>query len=116
MDASDGEPNGPRPPYKRVQFRRVEIQKDVVAYTAGAAHAAAPGIHAPIGVALTRDGEVWTWGLMLGDPRGPVSRLEYRAVQLATHLGYKGEPPDAKPVIRQTPWQLPHVAPGTPPR
>ena len=45
-------------------------------YTAGAAHAAAPGIHAPIGVALTRDGEVWTWGLMLGDPRGLCDRLE----------------------------------------
>ena len=111
MDASDGEPNGPRPPYKRVQFRRVEIQKDVVAYTAGAAHAAAPGIHAPIGVALTRDGEVWTWGLMLGDPRGPVSRMEYLAVQLAKSFGYKGEPPAARPVIRPTPWQLSHVEP-----
>jgi alpha-tubulin suppressor-like RCC1 family protein len=116
MDASDFDVNQPHGPSKAVRFRRVELQKDVVAYTAGAAHAAGPGVHAPIGVALTRDGEVWTWGLMLGDPRGPVSRLEYRAVQLATHLGYKGEPPDAKPVIRQTPWQLPHVAPGTPPR
>ena len=68
MDASDGQPNGPRPPYKPVQFRRVELPKDVVAYAAGAAHAAAPGIHAPIGVALTREGEVWTWGMVLGDP------------------------------------------------
>ena len=113
MDASDGEPNGPRPPYKPVRFQRVELQKDVVAYTAGAAHAAAPGIHAPIGVALTRDGEVWTWGLMLGDPRGLVSRLELRAIRLANRFGYKGRPPDARPVIRQMPWQLPHVIDAT---
>jgi alpha-tubulin suppressor-like RCC1 family protein len=111
MDASDGEPNGPRPPYKPVRFRRVELQKDVVAYAAGSAHAAAPGVHAPIGVVLTRDGEVWTWGLMLGDPRGLASKLEYRAVQLASRFGYKGEPPNARPVIRQTPWQLQHLEP-----
>jgi hypothetical protein len=116
MDASDAEPNGPRPPYKPVRFRRVELQKDVVAYTAGAAHAAAPGIHAPISVALTRDGEVWTWGLKLGDPRGLVSKLELSAVKLAHLFGYKGQPPDARPVILKTPWQLPHVDPGTPPK
>jgi hypothetical protein len=111
MDASDSQPNGPRPPYKSVQFKRVELQKDVVACAAGSAHAAAPGIHAPIGVALTRDGEVWTWGLILGDPRGLRSQLEYRAVTLANHFGFKGKPPDARPVFRQTPWQLPHLEP-----
>jgi alpha-tubulin suppressor-like RCC1 family protein len=111
MDASDGEPNGPRPPYKPVRFRRVELQKAMVAYTAGAAPAAGPGVHAPICVALTRDGEVWTWGLMLGDPRSLGNRLAYRAVKLANRLGYKGEPPYASPVIHQTPWQLPHLEP-----
>ena len=114
MDASDGEPYGPRPPYKPVRFRRVELQKDVVAYTAGAAHAAAPGVHAPIGVALTRDGEVWTWGLMLGDPRGLGAKLRTSAIKLANRFGYKGEPPDAMPVIRQTPWRLPCVEPEAP--
>ena len=110
MDASDGQPNGPRSPYKPVQFRRIELQKDVVAYTAGAAHAAAPGVHAPIGVGLTRDGEVWTWGLMLGDPRSLGSRLQYQAITLAQHFGYKGKD-DAAPVIRQTPWRLRHLEP-----
>ena len=114
MDASDGLPNGPRPPYKPARFRRVELQKDVVAYTAGSAHAAARGVHAPIGVALTRDGEVWTWGLMLGDPRSLRGRLQAQAVRLAQHFGYKGGPPDAAPVIRQTPWQLPNAGSGTP--
>jgi alpha-tubulin suppressor-like RCC1 family protein len=109
MDASDSQPNGPRSPYKPVQFRRVELQKDVVVYIAGAAHAAAPGVHAPIGVALTRNGEVWTWGLMLGDPRSLGDRLLFQAIKLANHLGYKGRPGDAKPVMRQTPWRLPHL-------
>ena len=111
MDASDFDVNLRRGPPKAVRFRRVDLQKDVVAYTAGVAHATAPGVHLPIGVALTRDGEVWTWGLMLGDPRGLGNRLAYRAVQLANRLGYKGWPPYAAPVVRQTPWRLPHVEP-----
>ncbi len=108
MDASDFDVNLRRGPSKAVRFRRVELEKDVVAYMAGVAHAAAPGIHAPIGVALTRDGEVWTWGLMLGDPRGLRSRLELGAFQLANRFGYKGRPPNAEPVVRQAPWRLPH--------
>jgi alpha-tubulin suppressor-like RCC1 family protein len=115
MDASDGTPNGPGTFPGHVRFERIDLQKDIVAFTAGAAHAAAPGIHSPIGVALTGDGEVWTWGLMLGDPRGLGNRLECRAVRLANRFGYKGRPPDAGPVIRQTPWRLPNVEPGAPP-
>ena len=109
MDASDFDVNQPHGPSKAVRFRRVELQKDVVAYTAGAAHITAPGGHLPIGAALTRDGEVWTWGMVLGDPRNLGNRLTYRAVKLANRLGYKGEPPYATPIIRQTPWRLPHV-------
>ena len=116
MDASDFDVNRPHGPNKAVRFRRVELQKDVVAYTAGAAHITAPGGHLPIGVALTRDGEVWTWGMMLGDPRSLGNGLAYRAVKLANGLGYKGEPPDATPVIRQTPWQLPHAEPDDLPK
>ena len=109
MDASDFDVNRPHGPEKAVRFRRIELQKDVVAYAAGAAHITAPGGHLPIGVALTRDGEVWTWGMMLGDPRSLGNRLAYRAVKLANGLGYRGEPPYATPVIHQTPWRLPHV-------
>jgi len=115
MDASDGEPHGPQPPYKPVQFRRVEIKKDVVAYAAGAAREDAAGIHAPIGVALTRDGEVWTWGLKLDDPRRLRGRLELNAFKLASRFGYQGQPPDVRPVIRERPWQLPHLEPITSP-
>jgi hypothetical protein len=115
MDASDYDANWPPNHAKALRFRRFELPKDVVAYTAGDAHGAAMGVHAPIGVALTRDGEVWTWGLMLGDPRGLGNRLAYRAVRLANRFGYKGEPPYAAPVIRQTPWRLPHLEPDASP-
>jgi len=115
MDASDFDVNQPHGPSKAVRFRRVELGKDIVAYTAGGAHAAAAGIHDPIGVALTRDGEVWTWGLVLGDPRSLGSRLQYRAVQLANRLGIKAEPPYATPMLHQRPWRLPHLEEETPP-
>jgi alpha-tubulin suppressor-like RCC1 family protein len=104
---------GPSSPYEVVQFSRVELQKDVVAYAAGDAGAAVRSVKAPIGVALTSDGEVWTWGLVLGDPRSLGNRLQYRAIQVANRLGYKGKPPVATPVIHQTPWRLPHVEADT---
>ena len=115
MDASDFDVNLHRSPPRAVRFRRVDLQKDVVAYTAGVAHISAPGGHLPIGVAFTRDGEVWTWGMMLGDPRSPGNQLAYRAVKLANRLGYKGGPPYATPTVRQTPWRLPHLEPEAPP-
>jgi hypothetical protein len=109
MDASEGKPNGPRAPYKPVQFRRVEFSKDYVAYAAGATHAAAPGVHGPIGVVLTRDGEVWTWGMILGDPPTLMSRLQDLAAGFAAKLHFRipaGEP-DA--VYRDKPWQLRNI-------
>jgi alpha-tubulin suppressor-like RCC1 family protein len=111
MDATDGEPNGPVYLHVTVRIERIDLRKDIVAFTAGAAHAAAPGVHAPIGVAVTRDGEVWTWGLMLGDPRVLGDKLRLSAIKLANRFGYKGRPPNAKPVIRQSPWQLQHLEP-----
>jgi alpha-tubulin suppressor-like RCC1 family protein len=102
MDASDGKPNGPQSPYKPVRFRRVEFQKDYAAYAAGAVHAAAPGVHGPIGVVLTREGEVWTWGMVLGDPQTLVSR----SVALLNYLHFGIPPPSPAPVFREKPWRL----------
>ncbi len=96
MDASEGKPNGPSTPYKPVLFRRAEFQKPYVAYAAGATHAVAPGVHGPIGVALTREGEVWTWGMVLGD-----SRL--------TQLFATIKQSDPPPVYRDKPWQLRNI-------
>ena len=106
MDASEGKPNGPRNPYQPVQFLRVEFQKDYVAYAAGAVHAAAAGIHAPIGVILTPDGEVWTWGMVLGDPPNFRSRTEALIVRLANILHFRIPSPDPPPIFRERPWQL----------
>jgi alpha-tubulin suppressor-like RCC1 family protein len=102
MDASEGKPNGPRTPYQPVQFRRIEFQKDYVAYAAGAVHAAAPGVHGPIGVVLTRNGEVWTWGMVLGDPL----TLKNRSEALWNYLHFKIPSPDPPPVFREKPWQV----------
>lgn len=111
MDASGSLRYGPKSPYKPVRFRRVDLRKDVVAYVAGAAHVSAGGGYLPIGVALTRDGEVWTWGLMLGEPPTFASILQNGAVPLANQLGFKVQPVDPGPVIRRTPWRLPHEEP-----
>jgi alpha-tubulin suppressor-like RCC1 family protein len=107
MDASDGKPNGPQSPFKPVRFRRVEFQKDYAAYAAGAVHAAAPGVHGPIGVVLTRQGEVWTWGMVLGDPPTLKSRSEALLAGVAS-LFSKISPPAPPPVFREKPWQLRH--------
>jgi hypothetical protein len=106
MDASDGKPNGPRSPYKPVRFRRIEFQRDYVAYAAGATHGAAPGIHGPVGVVLTRDGEVWTWGMVLGDPLSPKGHCQAFIARLAQPLHLKISSPDPPPVFRDKPWQL----------
>jgi alpha-tubulin suppressor-like RCC1 family protein len=122
MDGSSGYPNGPRPPYFAVKFRRKEFQKDHVAYAAGAVHTAGPGNHAAIGAVLTRDGEVWTWGVPLGDPPTLKSRWKAlcnsidRSRHPKTNLTPKtnlnafdldlGPDPDA---FREKPWQLRNI-------
>jgi len=111
MDASDYDANRPPKHAKALRFRRTKFQRAVVAYTAGDAHGVAIGVHGPIGVALTRDGEVWTWGLMLGEPPTFASILQNGAIPLANQLGFKVQPVDPGPVIRQTPWQLQHLEP-----
>ena len=113
MDASDGKPNGPRSPFKPVQFRRCEFQKDYVAYAAGDAHAPAPGVYAPIGVALTRDGEVWTWGSVLGEYVPAHSNLQSLA-RLAARLHWHVYWGESGPMIRDRPWLLPNLDPSDP--
>jgi alpha-tubulin suppressor-like RCC1 family protein len=111
MDASEGKPNGPRTPYQLVQFRQIQFQKDYVAYAAGATHAAAPGVHGPIGVILTRDGEVWTWGMVLGDPSNFKSSLLKLGVSLARriHPSKQVGDPEPDPVYRDELWQLRNI-------
>ncbi|MDB6121388.1 MAG: Alpha-tubulin suppressor and related protein-like protein [Pedosphaera sp.] len=114
MDASESKPNGPSGPYPTVQFRRVELQKDVVAYVAGAVHARAPGHHEPIGVALTRDGEVWTWGMALGDPVTPGESVKTFGKKLAKRFNSKIDLGNITPIMHKKPWQLRNVEPDAP--
>jgi alpha-tubulin suppressor-like RCC1 family protein len=113
MDGSSGYPNGPRPPYFPVKFRRIELRKDYVAYAAGAIHVAGPGNHGPIGVLLTRDGEVWTWGVVLGDPPTLKSRWQAlcESVERSRHPKKNVNQPDLgpDPVFREEPWQLRNI-------
>jgi alpha-tubulin suppressor-like RCC1 family protein len=106
MDASDGEPNGPRSPFKPPVFKRFEFPKTSAAYAAGAVHAAAPGVHGPIAVVLTPEGEVWTWGMILGDPPSMKRQLLELVAALARLLHLPTPQTDAPPVFRETPWQI----------
>lgn len=94
LDASEGKPNGPAMHAKLVvHFRQVEPGKDCVVYAGGSVHAAAPGVHGLIGVVLTREGEVWTWGMVLGDSQ--LSQLIAKITQS-----------DPAPTFRDKPWRL----------
>jgi hypothetical protein len=108
MDASEGKPNGPRQPYEPVQVRPIHFDKDCVAYAAGATHAAAPGVHGPIGVILTSDGEVWTWGMILGDPptlRGSWAMIAAR-IEAQIFPQRNITIPGPPPVYKIQPWLL----------
>ena len=113
MDASEFDPNGPNRTDRPLRFRRLEMPKEAVAFAAGAAHGAGAGVHGPIAVAVTPGGEVWTWGLMLGDPLTLGDRLQSQAIKLAKRSATEARPVNPSPVIRPTPWRLPHVERNT---
>jgi alpha-tubulin suppressor-like RCC1 family protein len=81
MDASDYATI--KPEHEPPQFKRLDLRKDFVAFGA-----AGRGL----GIALTRDGEVWTWGTVLGLPT----------------------PENAKRAKRDKPWLLPNIDPDAP--
>jgi alpha-tubulin suppressor-like RCC1 family protein len=82
--------------YRPIEFRRVNLQKEIAAF--GAAGLAT-------GVALTKDGEVWTWGRVFGEFTPARPQLQ----SLAKALGWKTKRFDSKPVIRDEPWLLPNT-------
>jgi alpha-tubulin suppressor-like RCC1 family protein len=74
--------------YKPVKLRKIDLHKDIVAYTAG---------EDSLGVVLTRDGEVWTWGKVIGEH----SPKDYK--------GPKGEQLFPESKIIDKPWQLSNI-------
>ncbi len=115
MDASEDKPNGPATPAQPPRFFPVKSEKKIAAFASGAVHATAPGAHGSITVILTPDGEVWTWGMVLGDPASLSFWLQARAVQIANFFHIKAPPPTPPPVFRDRPWQLRNIDPGASP-
>jgi RNA polymerase sigma factor (sigma-70 family) len=58
MDASEHRYVKPDSQYQPVKFVKIDLNKDIAAYISGSDN---------IGVVLTRDGEVWTWGNVMGE-------------------------------------------------
>ena len=58
LDASEHRIIKPDNQYKPIKFKKIDLNKDIVAFVAGGDN---------MGVALTRDGEVWTWGNVMGE-------------------------------------------------
>jgi RNA polymerase sigma factor (sigma-70 family) len=88
LDASEHRTVKPDAAYKPVKLHKLDLPKDIVAFTAGGDN---------IGVVLTRDGEVWTWGTVIGDH----SSKDY--------FGPKGRQLFPKHKIIEKPWQLSNI-------
>jgi RNA polymerase sigma factor (sigma-70 family) len=81
LDGSELRTIKPASEYKPIKFKKLDLPKDIVAF-------AAEGDN--IGVVLTRDGEVWTWGDVLGE-HPPIGRVPHF---------------EAKQRVIDKPWQL----------
>jgi alpha-tubulin suppressor-like RCC1 family protein len=81
--------------YQPVKLRPVKMRKNVAAFGAAG--------RSTMGVVLTKEGEVWTWGKVLGEYTPASTNLQ----ALAKKLGWKTDRFEKKPVIRKEPWLLP---------
>ena len=86
-----------------VLLRRIPLEKDIVAFCGGRHR---------LGVAVTREGEVWTWGWALGQETQWTTLVKdiaklLRRMGIRTTLG-QGRP---TAVVHPEPWQLPNVSP-----
>ena len=64
------------------------------------------GSRVPMGVVITREGEVWTWGRVLGKNTPGNGALQFLA-KLARQAHYAVEWGQSQPVSRKDVWQLP---------
>jgi RNA polymerase sigma factor (sigma-70 family) len=58
LDGSELRTVKPASQYKPIKFKKLDLPRNIVAFAAGGDN---------IGVVLTRDGEVWTWGNVIGE-------------------------------------------------
>jgi len=85
---------------KPLRVTRLDLQKDFVAF-AGAGRI-------PIGAVLTRDGEVWTWGKVLGQ-HTPERKSLQQLAKLARRVHLNVDWGESKFVMRDKPWRLPNL-------
>jgi alpha-tubulin suppressor-like RCC1 family protein len=84
---------------KPLRLARINLNKTVAAFSGSEGDA-------PIGVVLTRDGEVWTWGQIFDEYTPARSTLQFLA-SCARRVHFRAAWGDRAPVVRNTPWQLP---------
>jgi len=84
----------------KLEIKRVELNKSVVAFAGSGQRA--------IGVVLTHDGEVWTWGRVLGEYTAANTNLQLLAT-LARKAHVRADWGESLPVINEKPWQLPNL-------
>ena len=107
MDATQADSNGPRV-FERpaVLFKKLSFPNTGVASACGSVHGAGPGVHGPISVMVTQHGEVWTSGMVLGDPLSTRARWEKIMFKIARMCHIPASPPDPPPVYRDKPWRV----------
>lgn len=88
LDASDYRYIKPASEHIPLDLQRLDWNKDVAAYAAGSDN---------IGIALTSDGEVWTWGRVFGDH------------PLSDFFGNGGGHLEPKYKYINTPWQVSNI-------
>jgi RNA polymerase sigma factor (sigma-70 family) len=91
LDASDHRQITPDGKYQTVKLRKIDFHMDTIAFAAGGDS---------LGVVLTRDGEVWTWGKVIGEH----SQKDY--------WGPNHEQLFPESKIVNTPWQLSNIDPA----
>jgi RNA polymerase sigma factor (sigma-70 family) len=88
LDASDHRTVKPDSEYKPVKLQKINLHKDIAAFAAGEDN---------LGAVLTRDGEVWTWGRVIGE----LSPKDY--------WGPDGQLVHPKSRAIDQPWQLSNI-------
>src|SRR5436853_6675668 len=89
-----------------VRFAPINLHKDIVTLAGGGGggHGMASYMHDGVctGVAMTREGEVWTWGRELGHANPVLQAL----AEVARWFRYDAHWGEAQAIDREKPWQL----------
>jgi len=99
LNAPDYGSGRPAAGFPALKVKRLDLQKDALAFGAG---------RGAIGIVMTRDGEVWTWGRVFGEPALQDRLWRFYGERVA-EFGVKVSWRQPTPVTRPQPWQLRNV-------